>query len=216
MKSKTFESFSLKQWRGGYTCKMKHRAFTLVELIVVVAIFGILAAILFPVFTRPSHHGGRISSCRSNLKQIGLTFIQYAQDYDEKSPPIANARAGYWAGSLQPYVKSWQIFQCPSDASGAALKTTDYYYNARLAQLTIEKITAPSLTILAGEGTGNQLPLYHLRQLPDAWRENENSPATRHGDVANYLFADGHTKWLEPEQITLDKPSENRPTFLVK
>ena len=195
---------------------MKHRTFTLVEFIVVVAIIGILWAILFPVFQRPHHHGGRISSCQSNLKQIGLGFLQYAQDYDdEKFPPVANARAGYWAGSLQPYVKSWQIFQCPSDPNHKP-KTTDYYYNARLAQLESGQITSPASTILAGEGTGDQLPLYHLSQLPDAWRTSENSPATRHSDVANYLFADGHAKWLKPEKITLNSPSKNQPTFLVK
>ena len=195
---------------------MKHRAFTLIEFIVVVAIIGILWAILFPVFQRPHHHGGRISSCQSNLKQIGLGFLQYAQDYDdEKFPPIANARAGYWAGSLQPYIKSWQIFQCPSDPNHKP-KTTDYYYNARLAQTESGKITSPAFTILAGEGTGDQLPFYHLSQLPDAWRTSENSPTTRHFDVANYLFADGHVKWMKPEKITLDKPTLGHPTFLVK
>ena len=175
----------------------------------------ILAAILYPVFQRPKHHGGRISSCQSNLKQIGLGLIQYAQDYDEKLPPVALARAGYWAGSLQPYLKSWQIFQCPSDET-AAPKTTDYYYNARLAQSKWQTNNAPSFTILSGEGTGDQLPLYHLSQLPDSWRVDESSPAWRHSGDANYLFADGHTKWYAPEKITLDKPALGHPTFLVK
>ena len=194
---------------------MKHRAFTLVELIVVVAIIGILAVILMPVFSR-TNCKARGPACQSNLKQIGLAFIQYAQDYDdEKFPPVANARAGYWAGSLQPYVKSWQVFQCPSEPNRKP-KTTDYFINARLANLENRKIAAPSLTILAGDGKGDQLPLYHLSQLSDAWRTDEKSPAWRHLERANYLFADGHAKTLKPTQITLNPPSKKQPTFLAK
>ena len=168
-----------------------------------------------PVFSR-THCNSRESSCQSNLKQIGLAFLQYTQDYDgEKFPPIANARAGYWAGSLQPYLKSWQIFQCPSEPNRKP-KTTDYFTNARLANLESGKIAAPSLTVLAGDGKGDQLPLYHLSQLPDAWRTGEKSPAWRHLERANYLFADGHVKTLAPEKITLNPPSQNQPTFLVK
>ncbi len=193
---------------------MKHKAFTLIEAIVVVAITGILAAILTPVFSR-TYCSARTSSCQSNLKQIGLAFLQYAQDYDEKFPPVANARAGYWAGSLQPYIKSWEVFQCPSEPKHQA-KTTDYFYNARLANVQQKKLVSPTATLLAGDGAGDQLTLYHLNQLPKAWRTDPKSPAWRHLDSANYLFADGHAKLLKPEQITLNKPALGKPTFLVK
>lgn len=95
--------------------------FTLIELLVVIAIIAILAAILFPVFGR-ARENARRSSCQSNLKQIGLGIVQYTQDYDEGYPQMY---AGGWAGtyrwmdSVQPYIKSTQVFDCPSDADAS-------------------------------------------------------------------------------------------------
>lgn len=98
------------------------QGFTLIELLVVIAIIAILAAILFPVFAR-ARENARRASCQSNLKQIGLGLIQYAQDYDEGTPIISdtgpNPRYGRYAGTtwldqIYPYVKSYQIYVCPS------------------------------------------------------------------------------------------------------
>lgn len=62
------------------------RAFTLIELLVVIAIIAILAAILFPVFAA-AREKARQTACASNMKQLGLAWIQYIQDYDELNPP---------------------------------------------------------------------------------------------------------------------------------
>ena len=100
------------------------KAFTLIELLVVIAIIAILAAILFPVFGR-ARENARRSSCQSNLKQIALAVAQYTSDYDGRFPlnyvnAINSAAAVQpsvigWADAIQPYLKSTQIFQCPSD-----------------------------------------------------------------------------------------------------
>jgi prepilin-type N-terminal cleavage/methylation domain-containing protein/prepilin-type processing-associated H-X9-DG protein len=105
------------------------RGFTLIELLVVIAIIAILAAILFPVFAR-ARENARRSACQSNLKQIGLGLLQYLQDYDEKSPGIwagpnggggaSDANNWKWMDAIYPYVKSTQIFDCPSKSNSIA------------------------------------------------------------------------------------------------
>ena len=79
------------------------RAFTLIELLVVIAIIAILAAILFPVFAQ-AREKARQASCLSNLKQIGLGAMMYAQDYDETIVPVqtGNSPIVYWFGAAGP------------------------------------------------------------------------------------------------------------------
>ena len=99
------------------------RAFTLIELLVVIAIIAILAAILFPVFAR-AREKARQASCQSNLKQIDLAMQMYFQDYDEKHMYVITKCSGAEPGNLlaripqyvrlEPYVKNWQLFACPS------------------------------------------------------------------------------------------------------
>ncbi|MCW3058959.1 MAG: prepilin-type N-terminal cleavage/methylation domain [Capsulimonas sp.] len=88
--------------------------FTLIELLVVIAIIAILAAILFPVFAKAREKARQIS-CVSNQKQIGLAVMQYTQDNDELMPSTRMAGAN-WEIIIQPYVKSFQVFKCPSNS----------------------------------------------------------------------------------------------------
>jgi len=114
---------------------MKRRAFTLVEILVVIGIVALLGAILFPVFSRVREKG-RATTCSENLHQIGLAVAMYAQDYESKFPlggdPIdinssvwSNQDGGRWVAVIPtlkplplvmaPYLKSSETWHCPSD-----------------------------------------------------------------------------------------------------
>lgn len=98
---------------------MKPRAFTLLEVLIVVAIITLLAALLFPVFAHV-RESGRRTTCASNLKQISLALTQYAQDYRTYPyiPSGCEPKMGSdWMDKILPYVKSERLFECPSDSN---------------------------------------------------------------------------------------------------
>jgi prepilin-type N-terminal cleavage/methylation domain-containing protein/prepilin-type processing-associated H-X9-DG protein len=111
--------------------------FTLIELLIVIAILAILAALLFPVFAR-ARENARRASCLSNLRQIGLGLLQYVQDYDEQntrqwygsssgpSEPVASGTRYKWMDAIFPYVKSEQLFNCPSHTLPVTLGTSTF------------------------------------------------------------------------------------------
>lgn len=126
-------------------CWRRNKAFTLIELLVVIAIISLLAAILFPVFSRVREKG-RQTACLSNMKQLSLGILQYAGDYDDTFPcgrysgsafgwngtscvgNSASAPSGVgWAGQIFPYVKSTDVFRCPSETSKVGTTTPTRY-----------------------------------------------------------------------------------------
>jgi prepilin-type N-terminal cleavage/methylation domain-containing protein/prepilin-type processing-associated H-X9-DG protein len=214
---------------GMQQCLVKQRGFTLIELLVVIAIIAILAAILFPVFAR-ARENARRASCQSNMKQMTLGMMQYIQDYDEKfgfsgcgcgdfstAAPVGSstrscgtADAASWATMVQPYVKSTQIFKCPSDSRGATY-TNSYGPNALLggsattyviAPKHTAEVAAPALTVMWHEAdysgvTYNtiQCHIYWARAITEGDISHD-----RHLEGTNFSFVDGHVKWYKVTQ----------------
>ena len=202
--------------------KLARSAFTLIELLVVIAIIAILAAILFPVFGR-ARENARRSSCQSNLKQIGLGILQYTQDYDETMPQVSDsdtAGAGSWRSAAQPYVKSKQLFRCPSQskvertvhdqvATHPLEDSILVSYNAfaRNAGWTaaerrafvrysgevrkLSEFQSSALTPMVGEGTHNQAQMNLLT----------SDTFVAHLATWSVLYVDGHVKASKPLSI---------------
>ena len=186
-------------------------AFTLIELLVVIAIIAILAAILFPVFAR-ARENARRSSCTSNLKQVGLAILQYTQDYDEKYPLHngGNATTGFYV-IMQPYIKSAQIVQCPSEPTPPSdlygANYSDYAYNLGLGWengnsrgLSIATLTQPSVTVMAVDYKSSYADNWsagcglNTTTCAAGLEITESGAAQRHLETQNVLFTDGHVK----------------------
>ena len=170
---------------------MRKRGFTLIELLVVIAIIAILAAILFPVFAK-AREKARTASCQSNLKQIGLAFAMYKNDYDETAPGYNFS--GGWVTVLQPYTKNSQIFVCPSKSGS---NVSGYTMNVQLHNKKDAAVGNVSEVVHATDGLGNTLSNYvSTISTSDGRCGAGDGTETRHSDGLDALFYDGHVKWL--------------------
>ena len=210
-----------KQTNGRHVTR--RNGFTLIELLVVIAIIAILAAILFPVFAK-AREAARSTSCKSNLKQIGLAQNMYKQDYDETLPfhvngqpaPVAGVvnfgwlgAASYWGSFYIPYTKNQAIWTCPS-AQNANIKQTAYGLsgfldggNAANPGLSDAAIVEPASTIFAHDSfesrmddNGDMLCVSSgfTENLMQSPSASYKTEAWRHSDTCNVLFCDGHVK----------------------
>jgi prepilin-type N-terminal cleavage/methylation domain-containing protein/prepilin-type processing-associated H-X9-DG protein len=158
------------------------RGFTLIELLVVIAIIAILAAILFPVFAKAREKARQIT-CASNEKQIGLGFIQYTQDYDERWPvgeetAATNYNGAGWAGQIYSYVKSTGIYKCSDDSTSGGTSNNvttypvSYAYNSNFAPggnaITNAQLQAPSSTVVLAEAQGAAAAVTSFPELSSA------------------------------------------------
>jgi prepilin-type N-terminal cleavage/methylation domain-containing protein/prepilin-type processing-associated H-X9-DG protein len=193
------------------------RGFTLIELLVVIAIIAILAAILFPVFAK-AREKARQSSCLSNVKQLTLAMLSYAQDSDEVMPRNVTSSTGgatytiAWDQfAVQPYIKNTQILKCPSDTGGESYGYSQYIgggYNVAQS-VSMASIVMPAQTVMLADA-------YARCMLPSSWRRPAGSPSgsaygsvtaacgwrtpsAPHNEGGNFGFMDGHAKWIKAD-----------------
>ena len=213
------------------------RGFTLIELLVVIAIIAILAAILFPVFAR-AREKARQTSCLSNLKQIGLAHLMYAQDYNEMflsgrypgvcifghthtaaAPNAINDYQG-WANHIHPYIMNVQVFQCPSQTWSHCTSGTSHAHisNAYLfnytgcSRVSMAEIQRPSEQMLSMDGQGTFV-ISGTNTRASAMSGIGNG-ISRHNDGANAAYADGHAKWLSQGAISTLIPQSGWSDFI--
>ncbi len=208
--------------------RTRRRGFTLIELLVVISLIAILAAILFPVFSQV-RESARRTSCASNLHQIGVAVTLYAQDSDERYPigvDSADHGSYLWEPApeqlaalptlpllrdiLNPYLKSHDVWRCPSDFGNQSLILydatggdfdvdlnptayerlgTSYVYRL---QLGMDGINFPGDCTIGDPPNVELLGPASSAVLADAapiWHGEASSLATHR---VNILYADGH------------------------
>ena len=206
---------------------LPRRVFTLIEMPIVIAIVGILAAILFPVFQRVRENVRR-TACLSNEKQLALGITLYTQNFDKFIPPTAaHAPNGvtvvFWPDRINSYVSNTQLRLCPSDSTD---KRNSYGLNelnfvdetdVAVLSLSLAAFQTPASTVMLGElGAGKVDDLTDIiTPTLDAYKltvpntdmndQYDAHPSTRHTSRANLAFMDGHIKSLRLEQFYVDQ-----------
>lgn len=190
---------------------------TTLKVVLSLLIFGILIAILIPIFATDGFSASRVK-CLSNLKQISLGTVMYAADSDDTLPPYFtfDAKGLNFVETLSPYVKEREIFLCPGDrrqpdqglgmeASPYSLGYThflslrgriqDYFRGGR--QLKLATIKDPEKIhylrdVIVGFGPSN------LRATESNTLAPGNTFKSPHGERFATGFLDGHAKVLVP------------------
>ena len=186
------------------------RAFTLIELLTVIAIIGILAAIIIPVVGKV-RDSARKTQCVSNLRQIGSSMRLYANEnrgnFPPMSPPLAGGGTGTWVDAIFPYLATrapnalgavpsgallGTVFICPKGTDPSPNNNT-YGYNEGLPRQgaafdtqpkTINTVDSPGQTMLALD--------YNQRRFQLTYNNKISASATRHDGTLNLVFVDGH------------------------
>ncbi len=170
---------------GAAERRARGRRMTLVELVTVLVIVGVLAAILFPVFAK-AREDARSVSCLSNIKQLCLALQMYAEDNHDYLPPLVG-----WEKAILPYVRNEELFVCPNDRGSRP----GYALNRRVAGRNTKDFGRPESVVLLFDARDGEL-------------------GERHNDGANYGFLDWHAKFHQdpPPGFLEDLQSLGPPT----
>ena len=193
------------------------RGFTLVELLVVISIIAILAAILFPVLAR-ARESARKAHCVANVRQLLMAERMYNDDNDRTLVP---ARAGVapapslgytWCILLQPYMKNTQILICPTDSDPeTAQSSTDLKHSYGINYLmTFNRTVGGGYPFTTKMGTVDRaadlILFFEIKGSAQAMGTSITSDSysridARHNGLSVYGFLDGHAKPLRLQEV---------------
>ena len=191
------------------------RAFTLLELLVAVTIIGLLAALLLMSIGR-ARDSARQAQCANNLRQLGVAYQMYVDDYAEFFPPNSPLEGYAGMTMLGPYFgHSGKVLVCPSDSSPG--KEISYYPNEYLADTKpaqLNWVNNPSKVVILRELHSppffNGSVLSHLR---DSWAPirsfsyafwtgiDYSASYKAHRSGANMLFLDGSVRHYRGDNL---------------
>jgi len=192
----------------GWGFRVDSAAFTLIELLIVITIIAILAAMLFPVFSRARSQARKVA-CSSNERQLAMALNSYATDWDEVFPPAEGRIPGgmfstpyegqlpiYWWDRVYPYVRDKRVYLCPEEHPfGMPGYAMNFYCNIAF----LGSIRDPSDTFLVLD---QRVPRDPVERLGAATGMAYGLVAYRHFDGALFAFVDGHVKRLTQGEAT--------------
>jgi prepilin-type N-terminal cleavage/methylation domain-containing protein/prepilin-type processing-associated H-X9-DG protein len=174
--------------------KKRHFAFTLIEILITMAIIAIVSAIIFPLYFR-QRAKTRTVTCLSNIKNQGVALRLYIEDND-----------GYWPthNGLLLHVKNNLTLSCPDFTKGRehnGYPETGYAFNGGFIGLPPLTKSRLDSSIKFSATTVAIAEINTTDSLETAWFDNNGNRGNHHNGGGNFVFCDGHAKWYMPDAV---------------